>query len=191
MATMMTTAAAQEFLTELTAKARELGIQPCDLVEELTMITPKRRGRPPTKTNEVPATYKKRKYVKVRPESDATENDVGSTELDTKGRTWIVVEVSAFKGTKKIWKIHKQAPVEDSGKTKNHPSAPPKDFEAETIQTGNDGKQWIVTEVPAFKGVRKMWTRVTATTMVPQIIAAGASHRQCTSHRQGASNSEA
>ena len=107
MATTAINVTAQEFMDTITSKARELGVQPCDLMSEMMKITPKRRGRP---RKESPAESPKttRKYETSRPDTDATDLDLGTTSIDIKGRTWIVVSQKAFKGTKKTWKLVKQ-----------------------------------------------------------------------------------
>ena len=103
---MTLTIAAQDFMDTLITKSFELGVQPCDLMSEMAKIVPKRRGRPPKETNvEAPA---KRKYESSRPAMDPSEMDLGTTSLDQRGRTWIVVTQKAFSGTKKNWKLVKQ-----------------------------------------------------------------------------------
>ena len=114
MATTTINTTAQDFMDSITTKARELGVQPCDLMSELVKLTPKRRGRPPKETPvESPKTT--RKSESSRPETDASELDLGTTSIDAKGRTWIVVTQKAFKGTKKTWKLVKQdAPAKNN-----------------------------------------------------------------------------
>lgn len=104
MATLQTTA--QEFMEVVKAKAKELGVQPIDLMGELTKICPKRRGRPPKTMISTEPEMTKRNYTKMRPTTPAGECDIGTTEVDSRDRTWIVVQVAAKAGsTKKMWKL--------------------------------------------------------------------------------------
>ena len=84
MTTVQTTA--QEFMTTLIVRARELGFQPCDLMAEMSKITPKRRGRPPTAKPVVVET-RKRSYTKVRPDKSPDDATIGETAIDANGRT--------------------------------------------------------------------------------------------------------
>ena len=104
MATIQATA--QEFMEVVKAKAKELGVQPNDLMGELTLICPKRRGRPPKTEISTEPAMTKRNYTKMRPTTPACECDIGTTQVDPRDRTWIVVQVAAKAGsTKKMWKL--------------------------------------------------------------------------------------
>ena len=96
---------ATEILQMVMGRARELGVQPCDLVEAVAASTPKRRGRPPKKTTETKKTT--RKYTNGRPKVPFAEVEEGELVVGDDGRLWQVAEVATKKAgvTKKTWKL--------------------------------------------------------------------------------------
>jgi len=120
---MALTTTAQDFMETVIAKSRELGVQPCDLMSEMVKIAPKRRGRPPKESKSEEPT--KRRYESSRPDMDPSEMELGTTSVDHKGRTWIVVTQKAFSGTKKNWKLVKQEKPAKESNSLEVPAVPP------------------------------------------------------------------